>query len=240
MHDIHTPTVAAGDTAGPGSGDVKEELLAELTALAGGDASVSGEATTAGGGAVGDSGDEDSGADDEEAAEDAGAELPLDVVFDILKNERRRLVLRYLREHEGPATIGELAEHIAAYENDKTVEALSSDERKRAYVGLYQCHFPKMEDAGVIDSDRNLGVSLGSNADRVFDYLDRNQDEGGRDWTRIHAGLATAALPIYLGQLLVPASVEVAFQAGLGVVLVGFALAAVAHAAEERRDGDED
>lgn len=108
--------------------------------------------------------------------------LSLDVIFDMLKNERRREVLDYMRQGEDPFTLREIAEHIAALENGKDVSALNSTERKRVYVGLYQCHFPRMDDAGVIDFDRNRGTVLtGPNTERLYPYLDmdgENVDEG--------------------------------------------------------------
>jgi len=106
--------------------------------------------------------------------------LPYDTVFDLLSNERRRFTLRYLDEH-GSGSLGELAEILAARENDKPRERITSQERKRTYVGLYQCHFPKLEDAGVIRTDRSVRVELGPNADQLLRHLgadrDRHDDE---------------------------------------------------------------
>ena len=98
---------------------------------------------------------------DESASDDRGPseqELPLDVTFEILKNRRRRLVLDYLREADETVRIGELAEHIAAIENDIPVQQLNSQQRKRVYIGLYQCHLPKMDDAGVVDFNQDRGL----------------------------------------------------------------------------------
>ena len=104
-----------------------------------------------------------------------------DVVFDILKNERRRQVLHYLREHPR-TTISDLAEHVAARENDKPIRDLTSSERKRVYVGLYQCHLPKMDDAGVIDYDRSRGtIMLRSASSPYFVYLDVDPTEAADD-----------------------------------------------------------
>jgi uncharacterized protein YqkB len=76
-----------------------------------------------------------------------------DDIFEVLYNDRRRRVLEYLRDGDGTATVGEVAEHVAAAENGTTVRELSSYERKRVYVSLYQSHFPMMDDANVIDYD---------------------------------------------------------------------------------------
>jgi hypothetical protein len=115
--------------------------------------------------------------DDQQQAEERQP-LSLDIVFEILRNERRRLVLHYLRENDGEATLGQLAEHIAALENDTTVTALNAQQRKRVYVGLYQCHLPKMDDADVIDFNQSRGtVELRDSAERLETYLDTEEDE---------------------------------------------------------------
>lgn len=118
--------------------------------------------------------------------------LSLDVAFDIVKNERRRLVLKYLAERDDGVTLGELAEHIAAIENDKDVQAINSTERKRVYVGLYQCHLPKMDSAGVVESERNSNIRLGENADAVMQYVDFEEET--RPWHRYYLGLSILGL----------------------------------------------
>ena len=90
-----------------------------------------------------------------------------DVLFDILKNERRRRALEYLRE-EPTTTLSDLAEHVAALENDKSVRELTSSERKRVYVGLYQCHLPKMADAGVIQWSTDTGIATAEDVAPAF------------------------------------------------------------------------
>jgi hypothetical protein len=87
------------------------------------------------------------------------ADLPLDTLYKILSNRRRRLVLHYLvnaQDHE--AVLGSLATQVAAWENDIPVSAVDSTLRKRAYNTLQQTHLPKMDDAGVIDYNRNRGT----------------------------------------------------------------------------------
>lgn len=113
-----------------------------------------------------------------------------DEVFEMLQNERRRRILRYLLDADDVMTIGELAERIAAVENDTTVAALNSTQRKRVYVALYQTHLPKMDDVGVIDYDRDRGrVRIADNADLLTFYLDERSD-GGDDWYRRYLTLS--------------------------------------------------
>lgn len=116
---------------------------------------------------------------------EGGGRLPDDVVFGLLSNERRRLVLRYLYEYQDPTTLSDLAEHIASTEKDKSVSALSSSERKRVYVGLQQFHLPKLDDANVIDYSKSRGrVHLRPGADQLLRYLpdiniETDQNDGG-------------------------------------------------------------
>lgn len=104
-----------------------------------------------------------------------------DTQFGMLKNRRRRDILRYLRENDNESTLSDLAEFIAAKENGVERRLLSSDERKRVYIGLYQCHLPKMDDARVIDFEKRSGdVTLRPEADQLFAYIDIDPmgDEG--------------------------------------------------------------
>ena len=109
---------------------------------------------------------------------DESGELPDDVIFGLLKNQRRRDTLRFLDENDGESTLSELSEHIAAKENDIEVRQLSSDQRKRVYIGLYQCHLPKMDNADVIDFDKNRGdVELREPAEQLLQYIRQPETE---------------------------------------------------------------
>jgi hypothetical protein len=93
-------------------------------------------------------------------------------VFEILSAHRRQVVLRYLDRVGGRAKLSDLAEHIASIECDCKRGQVTSRERKRAYVGLYQCHLPKMADMGAIDYDRDRGtVELNDRSVRLLKYL---------------------------------------------------------------------
>jgi hypothetical protein len=142
-------------------------------------------------------------ASQEEAADEADdqtVELPLDVTFEVLKTRRRRLVLEYLRDTEETVTIGELAEHIAAIENDTTVKQLNAQQRKRVYVGLYQCHLPKMDDAGVVDFDQNRGrIEPGDNVDGLYDYLDVGEEAETDSLEPVYLGSSLGFAVLFFG-----------------------------------------
>jgi len=100
-------------------------------------------------------------------------ELSADTTFDLLKNRRRRDALALLRERGSEMTQGELAEHVAARENDVEHARVTSGERKRVYISLYQNHLPRLASADVIDYDPNRGtVALTERADDLFAVLD--------------------------------------------------------------------
>ena len=133
--------------------------------------------------------------DSAETPEEEGYDLPMDQVFEILKNSRRRQTLHYLRENDNQATLGELAEHIAAIENDTTVQAISSSQRKRVYVGLYQCHLPKMDDTGVVEFDQHRGtIELGPNAEQLQPYL---TDQSEPEWYKLYGSLAFLGVGLF-------------------------------------------
>jgi len=146
----------------------------------------------------------------QEGVEQDEDQLSLDLIFEILKNERRREVIRYLRDHEQRVTLSDLAEHIAALENDTDVASITSSQRKRVYVGLYQCHLPKMADMGIIDFNQNRGIiELGDKAPQLYTYLD-NDSSDNDDWhwyyltIAISAGVATVFSLFFLSQTLIP------------------------------------
>lgn len=141
--------------------------------------------------------DSSTGDDDSEGEpeEDAEYTLPLDQTFEILKNSRRRETLRYLREHDGNATLSDVAEHIAALENDTTVHAITSTQRKRVYVGLYQCHLPKMDDTDVIEFNQNRGtIRIGPNADQLYPYL---EEPSATEWHKLYLSVAVVGVGLF-------------------------------------------
>lgn len=102
--------------------------------------------------------------------------LTLNERFEILKNERRRYVLEHLLGTEGAIELGTLADHIAAVENDTAVDAVTSSERKRVYVALYQFHLPKMDRMDVVDYDKDRGtVSLTLDGRRLYQEHEADQ-----------------------------------------------------------------
>jgi DNA-binding transcriptional ArsR family regulator len=115
--------------------------------------------------------------------------LAPDEVFEILSSQRRRMVLYYLRQHEDPATVNELAEQIAAWENDVEIEELTSQQRKRVYVSLYQTHLPKLAETRIVDYDVDDGeVRLTDQAEDVDVFLS-SESTRSYPWRRHYIAL---------------------------------------------------
>jgi len=136
-----------------------------------------------------------------------GSELEKGEIFDLLKNSRRRSIIQYLRANDGYAELNDVAEHIAAEENDITVRELSSDQRKRVYIGLYQCHLPKMDTLGVVEYDKNRGtIELQESVSQLLAYMDPvdtaddEESTPDRDWLAPAIAAAVVAV-VGLGTL---------------------------------------
>lgn len=80
-----------------------------------------------------------------------------DDVYTVLKNERRRRVLRVLDRDGGVSTLSTLAEQIAGWENGIDPAGLGAQQRKRVYIALYQRHLPRMDDVDVVEFDQRSG-----------------------------------------------------------------------------------
>ena len=146
-------------------------------------------------------GEEPQGVSDGEARSD---ELSLDHTFSILKNQRRRRVLRYLYETDGQVSLSEVAEQIAAQENDKSVKQISSAERKRVYVGLYQCHLPKMDSMEIVSFNKPRGtIELGKHAPDVYDYIGVDDGDADPPWHEYSLALPLCGAGLLAGAVAV-------------------------------------
>ena len=105
------------------------------------------------------------------------AELSLDDLFFTLQNERRRLVLKYLSESEQVVEMRDVAEQVAAWEHDTTLAALTSDERQRVYIALYQSHLPKLDKVGLIEYNQSRGIiEQTERMEQIVPYLEADAE----------------------------------------------------------------
>ncbi len=164
---------------------------------------------------------------------ECGRTISKEEAFDLLRNERRRIALEYLRSEGKTATMGELAEHVAAAENGTDTDRLSSQQRKRAYVSLHQNHLPKMDEVGVVAYDKDRGTVSLCPGDPVAEHLSASTPSDGVG--HLYVALAVAAVAVVglvgLGPTAaVPAAVW-------GLVSTAALLAVVAVELRRRADG---
>lgn len=96
-----------------------------------------------------------------------------DDCFDLLSNHRRRYTLHYLQRNGEEASLGELSDYVAAWENGIDVEDISYDERKRVYTSLQQVHLPRMDEMGVVEFDDRAGtVAVTPDAEELDIYME--------------------------------------------------------------------
>jgi hypothetical protein len=120
--------------------------------------------------------------------------LPRSDVFEVLSNERRRCVLHYLKQQEDRRVeLRELVDHVAAWENDTTLENLDSEARKRVYTALRQNHLPKLDDADIIEYEHMRGeVELTDHVREVELYLEYVPHDD-IPWSEYYLGLSAVS-----------------------------------------------
>jgi predicted transcriptional regulator len=117
-----------------------------------------------------------------QSAESGPKSLPRSDIHDVLRNDRRRLVLERLRE-TGREAVSDLAEDIGAVESGE--DPPPRNVRQSVYVSLHQTHLPKLNDLGiVVYDDDEKEVSLAENADEVLVFMEVDEGDADDDWVQ--------------------------------------------------------
>ncbi|ELY54009.1 DUF7344 domain-containing protein [Natronolimnohabitans innermongolicus] len=155
-------------------------------------------------------------------------------IFDLLSNHRRRYAIHYCKQADEPVTLGDLAEHVAAWELDKEVEEITSAERKRVYTSLQQTHLPTLERAEMIEFD-NRTIELTDEAAELDVYLDVVPADS-IPWGLYYLGLTAVGAIVMGGLWLEMIPTETVPELGWAtLVFVLFAVSAVVHVVQSRR-----
>lgn len=127
------------------------------------------------------------------------AEISRDEIFDLISNHRRRYVIHYCTSvDDGRIELSDLAEQVAAWELEKEIDQLTSDERKTVYTSLQQTHLPRLERAGMITFESGH-VEPTDELTRLTIYLDI-VPENSIPWSVYYLGLSILS-SIVLGGL---------------------------------------
>ncbi|WP_136688273.1 DUF7344 domain-containing protein [Halorhabdus amylolytica] len=137
-------------------------------------------------------------------------------VHDVLRNDRRRRVLEYLKQHIDPVPLRRLAERIASRETGSSPPPTNI--RQSVYNSLHQTHLPKLDSLGIVQYDRDRKrVRLRERAREIEPYM--NVVTGlGISWSTYYrtvgvfglfaiVGAETGLPPFALGETLVFATV---------------------------------
>lgn len=167
--------------------------------------------------------------------------LTEDQIFHVLQNQRRRWVLKYLEGREGKVRMGDIAEQVSAWEHDTTVQALTSKQRQRVYIPLYQNHLPKLDEEGIINYNQSRGiVERAARADQLDAYLDPFEDDSEEEmasfpWELPYLGVAGAGAAIVVGKSIGLPLLTMLSGSLVGVlILLLFTVTTAIHVASER------
>lgn len=130
--------------------------------------------------------------------EGEGKHLPREDIFDVLSNRRRRYVLHYLKQrndHE-KATLPELANHVAAWEQGIDVSQVGYDDRKSVQTSLYQLHLPKLSDSNLIEYDKRAGEVRGTEFIEDVDFYLETVPNREVSWPLVFVGVSTVGVAL--------------------------------------------
>lgn len=163
-------------------------------------------------------------------------------LYSVLSDKRRRYTLHYLKQRGDQVGVRDLAEQVAAWENDKPIEELTSQERKRVYIALYQSHLSTLDEKGLVEYNEDEGTVSVSDSMRSMDlYLEVVPSES-IPWSLFYVGLAVAnAIILGLAWFEVRPFSTLPDLGWAVVVLLSFGISAVLqiYYARRRKIGDE-
>jgi hypothetical protein len=143
-------------------------------------------------------------------------------VHDLLRNERRRQVIKHLQSTVGATTLNDLAETIAERETGES--PAPKNIRNSVYNSLHQTHLPKLDRRGIVeyDSDRKT-IRITEDARSVDVYMEVVTPYG-ITWSEYYSMLGILSLLVVLASLIgVPGISRVDPVVWVSVYLVAFA-----------------
>jgi DNA-binding transcriptional ArsR family regulator len=117
-----------------------------------------------------------------------------DELFQILSNSRRRRIIYYLFEEGAELTLKRLAAKIAAVEAGVDESEITSEERQRVYISLYQTHLPKLEEANIVryDEDERTVALTDEVVAEGFFWMGDDDEASTGPWLRYYVALSAA------------------------------------------------
>ncbi|MEF8913407.1 DUF7344 domain-containing protein [Natronomonas sp.] len=113
-------------------------------------------------------------------------------IHDVLRNDRRRLAIKALRDRDGRASVRDLSEEVAARETGE--DPPPRNKRQSVYVSLHQTHLPKLDELGILDYDGDTKtVTLDDRIDEVEVYMEV-VPQYGLSWGEVYFSLGLLGL----------------------------------------------
>jgi hypothetical protein len=154
-------------------------------------------------------------------------------IHDVLRNDRRRLVLERLSEDDQRQAVSDLAEYIASVESGE--DPPPRNVRQSVYVSLHQTHLPKLDDLGIVEYDADAKeVIRAERADDVAVYMEV-VPANAISWAEYYLGLGLLGLATVVGHLVgVPILGDVDSTLLAGVLFLVITLSAGYHVLDQR------
>ncbi|SFR54252.1 hypothetical protein SAMN04487947_2115 [Halogeometricum rufum] len=154
-------------------------------------------------------------------------------IHDVLRNDRRRLVLERLRSSEGSEAVSDLAEYIGSVESGETPPPRNV--RQSVYVSLHQTHLPKLDELGIVtyDSDAKT-VALADAAHEVAVYMEV-VPKYGISWAEYYLGLGLLGLLSLVGSGIGVPTLSVVDPTLLGVAFLLLVVASATYQIVDQR-----
>lgn len=102
-----------------------------------------------------------------------------DVGFGLLAKQRRRIALSCLTDHSRAIALADLAEDVAARENEESITEIPKEEISRICTLLYHNHVPKLAAAGAVEYDRDRNSVRISEAAETAEFAHLLATDGG-------------------------------------------------------------
>lgn len=126
--------------------------------------------------------------------------LPETDIHDILRNDRRRNVIKCLQDSGREVSLRDIAVRIAEIETGESPPP--SNIRDSVYISLHQTHLPKLDSAGIVDYDSNRKtISLQKPAKQVDLYMEV-VTRYGMTWATYYRALGTTSLFVVILSLI--------------------------------------
>ena len=112
-----------------------------------------------------------------------GREWSAGQLYDLFRNIRRRYVLYYAKQVDRPVSVDELVKKLSCWEEPIDAAGHAAEHHRSIYNSLRQTHLPKLEEAGLVEYDRDeQSVWLTEQATRVECYPTATTSVWGRKY----------------------------------------------------------